>query len=182
MKPKSTVIVNPSLPEGLEALEDLAYNLHWTWNFSTIETFRVIDPVLWEEVYHNPVQMIGRISQVRLEELSRDQGFLERLEWESAALQQYLSDATWFKNSHGDSGELRIAYFSAEFGLSEVLPIYSGGLGVLAGDHMKSASDIGVPLTGMGIFYQQGYFTQYLNQDGWQQEEYLENDFYTILA
>ena len=180
MKPISTVTVTPSLPDELRDLEQLAYNLRWSWDPETIYLFREIDPDLWEEVYHNPVQMLGHTATSRLQELSQDCDFLQHLERVSNSLRDYMEGTTWFQQAHGDQEEMRIAYFSAEFGLTESLPIYSGGLGVLAGDHLKAASDLGLPLVGVGLFYQQGYFTQYLNNDGWQQEDYVANDFYTM--
>ncbi len=180
MKPVASVIVSPSLPGELSELEELAYNLHWAWNHEAIELFRRMDRELWEQVYHNPVQMLGRIRQERVEELTQNQGFLAHIRRARETLGSYLEATTWFQRDHEDLTDLRVAYFSAEFGLSESLPVYSGGLGILAGDHLKSASDLGIPLVGVGLLYQRGYFRQYLNNDGWQQEDYPENDFYTL--
>ena len=179
MKPVSTLSVAPSLPDELKSLETLAYNLRWTWDPETVELFRRMDRNLWEEVYHNPTRLLGSIDQNLLDEFRQDPGFLAHLKRSVASLDDYLQESTWFKRAHS-AEKMQIAYFSAEFGLTECLPIYSGGLGVLSGDHIKSASDLGLPLVGMGLLYQEGYHRQYLNNDGWQQEEYIENDFYTM--
>ena len=180
-RPVFTYSIAPSLPEPLQRLYALAYNLVWVWDHELLELFMRLDPELWDESHHNPVQMLGAIKQVRLNTLSRDEAFLGELDraWERYG--QYLDvSASWFQKQHGKSNSPAIAYFSAEFGLTECLPIYSGGLGILSGDHIKSASDLGVPLVGVGLLYQQGYFIQYLNADGWQQERHPENDFYTL--
>ncbi len=180
MEPICTFTIIPSLPDKLQRLRELAYNLRWCWDHETIDLFRRLDHDLWEETHHNPVQMLGNIEQERLEAAARDDAFLAHLERVCQSFDRYTSRKTWFQTTYPSFQELRIAYFSAEFGLTECLPIYSGGLGVLAGDHLKSASDLGVPLVGVGLLYQQGYFRQYLNVDGWQQEMYPENDFYTL--
>jgi starch phosphorylase len=139
-----------------------------------------MDPDLWEGCGQNPVLFLGRISQPRLEACAQDDAILANLQRVWTDFSRYLaSNATWFaKSRNGD--DLQVAYFSAEFGLSRCLPLYSGGLGVLAGDHMKAASDLGLPLTGVGLLYQRGYFQQYLNNDGWQQENYPTNDFHNL--
>jgi starch phosphorylase len=181
MKPIKTFTVSPSLPEGLEGLRELAHNLRWAWNHDTIELFRRLGFDLWEETGHNPVLALGRVDQQRLEELAHDDGFLAHYERVRADLQNYLeTQTTWYRKTYGGTGEPVIAYFSAEFGVTECVPIYAGGLGILAGDHLKSASELGVPLVGVGLLYQKGYFHQYLNPDGWQQELYPENDFYNM--
>jgi starch phosphorylase len=129
-----------------------------------------------EETNHNPVMMLGKISQERLEEVSHDDGFgliLKSLQ----KLQEYLGAKTWYQKEFKYPESFNIVYFSAEFGLTECLQTYSGGLGVLAGDHLKAASDLGIPLVGMGLLYKEGYFQQYLNSDGWQHERYELNDF-----
>lgn len=182
VKPKRIVTVSPAFPEGLERLKDLAYNLWWSWNREVIDLFRRIDNDLWEESDHNPVWMLGKVSQERLEAAAQDQGFLGHLGKVCERFDEYLSAKdSWYKRICGDDGKCpRFAYFSTEFGITECLPIYSGGLGVLAGDHLKSASDLGIPLVGVGLLYQKGYFRQYLNPDGWQQERYPINDFYTL--
>lgn len=173
--------ISPRLPESLRALDELARNLWWSWNPDAIALFRRLDDDLFSTTGHNPVKMLGIIDQGRLDLLCEDAGFLAHLERVYEAFQHYITlKKTWFAEMHGDFGGRKIAYFSAEFGLHESLPIYSGGLGILAGDHLKSASDLGLPLVAVGLLYQHGYFRQYLNADGWQQERYPENDFYTM--
>jgi starch phosphorylase len=140
-----------------------------------------LDPDLWEKTNHNPVLMLGMISQERLNSASRDDALLAQLERGYERYKKYLDTAsTWFRKTYSQVQPNQIAYFSAEFGITECLQNYSGGLGVLSGDHLKSASDLGLPLIGVGLLYQQGYFRQYLNVDGWQQERNPENDFYTL--
>ncbi|MCS6775600.1 MAG: alpha-glucan family phosphorylase, partial [Chloroherpetonaceae bacterium] len=175
--------VVPDLPGALEGLQEVAYNLRWAWNHDAIELFRRLDRELWEETGHNPVRMLGSIAQDRLRDAAQDETFLAHLDRVIRSNETYLSATnTWFKRTHpSEPGrEPCIAYFSMEFGLTECLPIYSGGLGVLAGDHLKSSSDLDLPLVGIGLLYQQGYFRQYLNSDGWQQQRYPENDFYNL--
>jgi starch phosphorylase len=161
----------------LQSLHKLSLNLRWTWHHSTVELFRVLDPDLWEETGHNPRLALGRIDQKRLAELCTDEAFLAQMDRESADLDEYLAGSGWFAAAHPEAMGIQIAYFSAEFGLTECIPNYAGGLGILAGDHLKSASDLAVPLVGVGLLYQGGYFHQYLNADGWQQETYPINDF-----
>ena len=120
------------------------------------------------------------VSQDRLEELAENEGFWLKLQRAEEKLKSYLDGPTWFEKTYSKSTKPVIAYFCAEFGIHECLPLYAGGLGILAGDHLKSASDLGVPLVGVGLFYQKGYFRQYLDIEGWQQEVYLENDFYNM--
>jgi starch phosphorylase len=180
MQPIRTFNVSPSLPPRLEPLRQLAYNLHWDWNVETKDLFRRLDPDLWESSRHNPVLMLGTISQGRLLEVVEDEGFLAQMDRAARQLAEYLQERTWYQKQRSQKPKECFAYFSAEFGLVDCLPIYSGGLGVLAGDHLKSASDLGLPLVGVGLLYQQGYFAQYLNADGWQQERYPINDFYNM--
>ena len=170
----------PRLPDRLAALERIAMNLWWTWNPDAIALFRRLDEDLFSTTAHNPVKMLGVIDQDRLEAFADDGGFLAHMDRVDATLYSYMETKTWFSEEHPEGQGTRLAYFSAEFGLHESLPIYSGGLGVLAGDHLKSASDLGIPLVAVGLMYQQGYFRQYLNAEGWQQERYPENDFYTM--
>ena len=172
--------VSPSLPARLQCLNDLSLNLHWSWHHPTIELFRGIDPDLWEDTGHNPRWMLGRINQRHLKELAADEAFLAQMDRCADSLSTYLAGKGWFPGAHPEAEGLSIAYFSAEFGLTECIANYAGGLGLLAGDHMKSASDLGLPLTGVGLLYQGGYFRQYLNADGWQQETYPVNDFHTL--
>ncbi len=173
--------VIPSLPGSLQGLRALAFNLRWAWDHETIEFFRRLDRDLWEQSGHNPVRMLGTIDQERLREAAQDEAFLAQMDRVNRATENYLRAAnTWFRRAHADAHNVQVAYFSMEFGITECLPIYSGGLGVLAGDHLKSSSDLGIPLVGVGLLYQQGYFHQYLTSDGWQQERYPENDFYNM--
>ncbi len=181
MRPICTFTVVPYLPAKLERLRELAYNLWWSWNLEAIDLFRRLDRQLWEESGHNPVLMLGTIEQERLEEVAEDEGFLAQLEHVYNQFDRYLKNQnTWYKRHHGELGNPYIAYFSAEFGLTDCIPNYAGGMGVLAGDHLKAASDLGLPLVGVGLLYQEGYFRQYLNRDGWQQELYPQNDFYNM--
>lgn len=180
MQPIRTFNVSPSLPSRLEPLRKLAYNLHFDWNVESKDLFRRLDPDLWESSHHNPVLMLGTISQKRLLEVVEDDGFLAQVDRAARQLEDYLQERSWYKKQREQPQKECYAYFSAEFGLVDCLPVYSGGLGVLAGDHLKSASDLGLPLVGVGLLYQQGYFAQYLNADGWQQERYPINDFYNM--
>ena len=181
MRPVHTFVAVPSLPAPLAGLRGLALNLHWAWDHDTIELFRRLDSVLWETTGHNPVLMLGTIDQERLEAAASDAGLLAHLERVSQALEAYTSNEfTWFQRTYDTAEAPLVAYFSAEFGVSECLSIFAGGLGVLSGDHLKSASDLGVPLVGVGLLYQQGYFRQYLNEAGWQQEAYEDNDFQNL--
>jgi starch phosphorylase len=175
-----TFAVLPHLPERLQALQKLAYNMWWCWNHEAVSLLRRIDDDLFEAVENSPVKMLGAIDQSRLEELLQDDGFLAHMDRVESALDNYMTSPTWFHETYGAEANCRFAYFSAEFGIHESIPIYSGGLGLLAGDHLKAASDLGIPLTGVGLMYREGYFRQYLNVDGWQQERYPENDFFNL--
>ena len=175
---KFTVV--PSLTGELAALQRIAYNLWWCWDPDAIALFRRLDEDLWTSTRHNPVEMLGILQQTTLESLKLDEGFMAHLAMVDEKLTSYLGEKAWFSREYNGDTELKIAYFSMEFGLHESLPVYSGGLGVLAGDHLKSASDLGLPLVGIGLLYRQGYFRQYLNNEGWQQEIYPENDFYNL--
>ncbi|HUN89321.1 MAG TPA: alpha-glucan family phosphorylase [Terriglobales bacterium] len=179
MKPVQTFSVVPNLPPSIEALRELAFNLHWCWSHDCIELFRRLDRVLWDKVGHNPVLLLGSIEQEKLEAAACDDAFLGHLHRVTTNLESYVSDEhNWFKRTCSERKDTPlVAYFSAEFGITECLSIFAGGLGILAGDHLKSASDLGLPLVGVGLLYQQGYFKQYLNQAGWQQEAYDDNDF-----
>jgi starch phosphorylase len=176
-----TFTVLPHLPDRLQPLHTLAYNLWWCWNPDAIALFRRIDPDLFESLDNSPVRLLGATPQERLEELAKDAGFLAHLDRVTDSLDNYLGGRTWFREAYPRAPQdARVAYFSAEFGIHESIPVYSGGLGVLAGDHLKSASDLGVPLVGVSLMYREGYFRQYLNPDGWQQERYPENDFFNL--
>ncbi|HKM58891.1 MAG TPA: alpha-glucan family phosphorylase [Chthoniobacterales bacterium] len=181
-KPIGTFSVIPSLPAPIERLRKIAYNLRWAWSHDSIDLFRRLDRDLWETSGHNPVLMLGTIDQEKLEAVSQDDAFLAHLDYVSEKLEAYLrGESSWFRRFWRDKEDKPlVAYFSAEFGLTECLSIFAGGLGILAGDHLKSASDLGIPLIGVGLLYQQGYFRQYLNQAGWQQESYENNDFHNL--
>jgi len=181
MTPKvRSFTILPTLPESLAGLKTIAHNMFWSWNDDFIEIFKRIDAKLWVKCNHNPVKLLGSVSQARLDDLSHNDGFIYQLNEALQKLKKELDAPTWYDKIHGKGTKPTIAYFSAEFGIHESLPIYSGGLGILAGDHLKSASDLGVPLVAIGLLYQNGYFQQYLNADGWQQEHYEQNDFYNM--
>src|SRR5437867_2263394 len=206
-RPIRTFTVLPHLPERLQALQKLAYNLWWCWNPEAVALFRRIDAEGFEALGHNPVKLLSKVDQARLEELLDDDGFLAHLDRVEVVFDIYMNASTWYQEklasgswhntSHARANGTAphappakptlvlsptqyIAYFSAEFGLNASIPVYSGGLGVLAGDHLKAASDLGIPLVGVGLMYREGYFRQYLNIDGWQQERYPENDFFNL--
>ncbi|MBN1845427.1 MAG: alpha-glucan family phosphorylase [Sedimentisphaerales bacterium] len=180
MRTVRTFVVVPSLPENLQPLKEIAHNLWWSWDHDAVDLFRRLDNSLWEKTGHNPVKMLGNLSQDRLEKVGQDDSFLAHLDRVVKKLDAYMRCPRWYDSIDHSQEPGTIAYFSAEFGLHESLPIYSGGLGILAGDHLKSASDLGLPLVGVGLLYRQGYFQQYLNADGWQQELYPDNDFYNL--
>lgn len=175
-----TFVVVPSLPSKLARLKEIANNLWWCWDHDAMDLFRRLDRELWEKCYHNPVKMLGQLSQDRLNQSAQNTAFLAQLDRVCGKMDKYMNDSTWFDSLDRSSEVGKIAYFSAEFGINECIPIYSGGLGILAGDHLKSASDLGLNLVAVGLLYRQGYFQQYLNADGWQQESYPQNDFYNM--
>ncbi|HEX9060240.1 MAG TPA: alpha-glucan family phosphorylase [Clostridia bacterium] len=163
--------VTAVIPEQLKRLKDIAYNLWWSWNSDAIDLYREIDLVLWEKLGKNPVRFLLEVGQKKLESKLNDPDYMKRYEEIVKRFDSYMADHenTWFAKNHSDKKDNIVAYFSAEYGLNEVLPIYSGGLGVLSGDHCKSASDLGIPFVGIGLFYKQGYFSQRINRDGWQE-------------
>jgi starch phosphorylase len=163
--------VRPVLPEALAALGTLAGNLRWSWHPPTQDVFAAVDADVWHATGHDPARLLGAVDAARLDELASDADFLERLAAAGDDLDRYLAEDRWYQRSGGD-GPRAIAYFSPEYGITAVLPQYSGGLGILAGDHLKAASDLGVPLIGVGLLYRQGYFKQSLSREGWQQETY----------
>lgn len=180
MKALRTIEVQPELPDRLSGLLELAYDFWWCWQPDVIQLFRRMDPELWDRTNHNPVLMLGSMQQDRFIQMNNDEGFIAQLDRLVERLRSYHKEQAWFTKTHGSTDQPKIAYFSAEYGLDECLAIYSGGLGILAGDHLKSASELGIPLIGVGLLYQKGYFKQYLNPDGWQQETYPINDFFNL--
>ncbi|MDO5672246.1 MAG: alpha-glucan family phosphorylase [Actinomycetaceae bacterium] len=165
--------VRSVLPDSLLCLDRLAMNLRWCWHQPTQQFFESLDPEIWKETHGDPITLIGSLSPKRLEELGNDEGVVRRARELDEQLSAYLSEPRWYHNDFDNPNKpATIAYFSAEFGITAVLPQYSGGLGILAGDHLKSASDLGVPIVGVGLLYQAGYFKQSLTRDGWQRESY----------
>ncbi len=175
MKALRSFTVRARLPAELAPLQELAFNLRWSWDERTRDLFRWVDPQQWEDSSHDPVRLLGLASQERLQQLVADAAFRGFLDEIHADLRRYMDAPRWFQNRPA-SALRAIAYFSPEFGIAEALPQYSGGLGVLAGDHLKAASGLGFPLTGVGLMYRYGYFRQVLNADGWQEERYPQLD------
>lgn len=179
MKLKSFTVL-PSTPPRLKPLLDMAYNMWFSWNYEEAALFKRLDRDLWRKSSQNPVRTLCLLSQERLEEVAKDEEFCAEMDTVYRRFKSYMESNTWFQSKYGTREKPVVGYFSLEFGMHESLPIYSGGLGVLAGDHVKSASDLGIPLVGVGLLYRQGYFQQYLNADGLQQESYPENDWYSL--
>jgi starch phosphorylase len=178
IRPIATINVVPNLPDTVIRLRELAYNLRFAWDQETSTLFRRLDPDLWRATEHNPVWMLGLLGQDRLNAAAEDPSFMAHYNRACMGFDDYMKAAnTWYDDQYPDADKPIIAYFSMEFGLAECLQNYSGGLGVLSGDHLKSASDLGLPLVGVGLLYQEGYFHQYLNADGYQQESYPINDY-----
>ena len=175
MRAVRTFTVRTPLPPGLEPLRDLALNLRWSWDERTQALFASIDPRRWPRnpAGHDPIALLADVGAERLRALAADEAFVAEVQRAAADLQAYLARPGW---SQPGSSLRRVAYFSPEFGISEALPQYSGGLGVLAGDHLKAASDLGIPLVGVGLFYRYGYFRQFLDADGWQDQQYPHLD------
>lgn len=175
--------VFPSIPQRISGLHELAFNLWWTWHPEGVALYQFIDPTLWHKVEHNAVRLLAEVSPARLVALAQDPQFLARYDQLMADFAAYMSDTeTWFTRHHPKAASKTIAYFCAEFGLHESLPIYSGGLGILAGDHCKEASDLGLPLVGVGFLYPQGYFRQRIEQDGRQEAIYEKLHFSDVPA
>ena len=168
--------MRPVLPSPLEPLGDLATNLRWSWHPPTQDLFASVDPVAWADGGKDPARLLGSLSSARLAQLGADQEFIGRLNAVHDDLEQYLVGPRWYQQGEREDTPKAIAYFSPEFGITEALPQYSGGLGILAGDHLKTASDLGVPIIGVGLFYRHGYFRQSLSREGWQTEHYPVND------
>lgn len=168
--------VRPVLPDALSSLGELAANLRWSWHPPTQELFAQIDPEQWQAVGHDPIRLLGEVTPDRWAELAADDDYVRRVAEVRAGLASYLTQERWYQRASAAAPEATwpasIAYFSPEFGITAVLPQYSGGLGILAGDHLKAASDLGVPIVGVGLLYRHGYFKQALSREGWQQESY----------
>ena len=172
--PLQDFLVRPKLPASMPRLSELAYNVVWSWDHTIRAVFRRLDPHLWVASGHNPILMLSQIPQSALERAAADPRYIAQYRRACESLDAYMER---YNSTHKEG---LIAYFCMEFGIVQCLPIYSGGLGILAGDHLKAASDLGLPLVGVGLLYQEGYFRQALNPDGWQQERYPVNDFYTL--
>ena len=169
------ITVNPQLPKRIDKLQEVANNLWWSWNTEFLRLFQKIDRDLWEESEKNPIKFLKRVSQERLEEAAKNANFLNEYDKVIDNFDAYMnSKKTWFSENYPKNKEDLIAYFSAEYGLDETIPIYSGGLGILSGDHLKSASDLGIPLVAVGLLYKNGYFNQKINKEGRQETEYNE--------
>ncbi|MBA3947404.1 MAG: alpha-glucan family phosphorylase [Herpetosiphonaceae bacterium] len=178
------VAVFPTIPQRISRLYEVAYNLWWSWHSEAQQLYADLDPVLWDRVNHNPVRQLAEVAPKRLQTVAEDAGYTARYDTILARFDRYMHPdcPTWFRTTYGDLASKNIAYFSAEFGLHESLPIYSGGLGVLAGDHIKEASDLGLPFIGIGFLYPQGYFTQRITRDGSQEAFYEKVEFSDVPA
>lgn len=178
-----TVVVRPVLPERISGLQELSRNLWWSWTPRALELFRRLDPGLWEEVGHNPVEVLAKADQQAMEAAAADAAWLADFDAVMAEFGAYMgAKDTRFAQRYPGHGEHVIAYFSAEFGMHESLPIYSGGLGILSGDHLKTASDLGIPMVGIGLLYNHGYFVQHINAEGWQEASYRRLNFANVPA
>jgi starch phosphorylase len=167
-----------SLPKRIARLSELAYNLWWTWNFDAQRLFLRIDSILWEETYHNPIKFMRQVERTKLNAATNNRYFLEFYDRMMENYDRYVNEkATWFAVNYPQLLNYPVAYFSMEFGLHETLPIYAGGLGVLSADHVKGASDLGLPFVAIGFFYTEGYFTQQITEDGWQEARYTQQSF-----
>jgi starch phosphorylase len=171
------ITVNPQLPKKIERLSEIANNLWWSWNTEFLKLFKTIDIDLWEQCGKNPVKFLKLVDQEKLEKIAEDPEFLKEYNKNVENFEDYMdSKNTWFRKNFPENKSNEIAYFSAEYGLDEILPIYSGGLGILSGDHLKSASDLGIPLIAIGLLYKNGYFYQKINRIGAQETEYRSID------
>src|SRR6476469_593671 len=176
-----TYNIVPTLPAALEPLREVSFNVWWTWEPSARRLFRHLDPELWNRTNHNPIRMLQLSRQARLEELATDKTFLRELKPVYDAFQKYLTRKdTYGKNGLGAVLQKPAAYFSAEFGFHESIPNYSGGLGILSGDHCKSASDLDLNFVAIGLLYRHGYFKQQINKDGWQEAVSLNQNFHHL--
>lgn len=175
------ITVNPQLPKRIEKLEEISKNLWWSWNTEFLRLFREIDQDLWERCEKNPVKFLRQVSQDNLEKAAKNISFLREYDKNVENFKNYMnSKNTWFANKYPENKDDVFAYFSAEYGLDQTIPIYSGGLGILSGDHLKSASDLGIPLVAVGLLYKNGYFHQKINGNGEQETEYHDIDLYDL--
>ncbi len=175
------ITVNPQLPKRIEKLSAIANNLWWSWNTEFLRLFQRIDGDLWENSNKNPIKFLKHVSQERLEDVAKDVTFLKEYDKIVEDFEGYINSRnTWFNKMYPEEKEDLIAYFSAEYGLDQTIPIYSGGLGILSGDHLKSASDLGIPLVAVGLLYKNGYFNQKINGNGDQETEYNDIDLYDL--
>lgn len=172
--------VKVKLPKELKPLETMAYNLWFAWNSPATALYKNINEKLWEESEHNPLAIISALTQEDCKKLIDDDVFMANLNDVYQDFEQYMTLPKWFKKAHKNASDMLVAYFSAEYGIHESVQLYSGGLGILSGDHCKSTSDMGIPLVAVGLLYRNGYFHQYMSSDGWQQERYPYNEFYLM--
>ena len=179
VQPNHVITVRPAIPEALGGLRDLAYDLWWAWNPDAQDIFRRIDPDAWQATQHNPVALLGQVTRDQLAARAADSAFVHDLQRVVDRRRRYLETRSWFGATFPQADDLEVAYFSMEYGITESVPLYSGGLGVLAGDHVKAASDLGVPLVAVGMLYRQGYFRQTIDPSGDQRELHPETDFYS---
>jgi len=178
-----TVVVRPVLPDRISGLQELSRNLWWSWNPKALSLFSSLNPELWEEVGHNPVEVLARLDQQHMEKAAGNSDWLRQYDQVMSEFRDYMdAKTTRFTQTWPDHSEHVIAYFSAEFGMHESLPIYSGGLGILSGDHLKTASDLGIPMVGVGLLYNHGYFIQQINAEGWQEAGYRRLNFANVPA
>ncbi|MFN2188624.1 MAG: DUF3417 domain-containing protein, partial [Candidatus Promineifilaceae bacterium] len=169
--------IDERIPDKIKRLPEIAYNLWWSWNPDARELFKRLDLALWKKNEHNPVRLLHEIRQEDLEYAARSALFMRHYDKVIIELDRELANGhTWYKQEHSDLSDRTIAYFSAEFGIHQSLPIYSGGLGILSGDHAKESSDLGIPLVGVGFMYPQGYFRQQVPSHGWQEAVYEQLD------
>ena len=175
------ITVNPQLPKRISKLATVANNLWWSWNTEFLRLFKMIDIDLWERCNKNPVKFLKSVEQEKLENAARDIAFIKEYDKVVSNFDSYMnSKSTWFNSKYPDNRNDLIAYFSAEYGLDQTIAIYSGGLGILSGDHLKSASDLGIPLVAVGLLYKNGYFNQIIDRYGMQRPEYRDLDIYDL--
>ena len=171
-------VANSEIPERIGRLNELAYNLWWAWNPDALNLYRKLNKMLWEHVQHNPIIMLQEVPLTTLKQAAEDLEYMKFYDRVMAEFDAYMNDKnTWFNQNYPDHSDKSIAYLSFEFGLHESIPAYAGGLGILAGDHLKESSDMGLPLNAIGFIYNQGYFVQKISEDGWQETSNFYLDF-----